>query len=241
MQVEELKNYGKDLISINEQSEIPFRKKLAILAPILGYLGAVIKILGVKGMLQLVRDVKDEVQRAETYNWNKLKEKGLSDEHLAGIIKKMAMAKVMAETVGMEKAAQLRNRLSDSIAIPVFEEAFAPPEVFVQCGGGDFLPAFKKYYVAMMTAMAQKGLEQAQVTEDTEDVFQLNVDYCAWAEVARALGDPRYCYYSTCYGDEVYFPDLCAKVGFEFERKGTLAQGAPVCDFRFTRKRQGEK
>jgi hypothetical protein len=88
----------------------------------------------------------------------------------------------------------------------------------------------------MIQAMAQKGLEEAPVVQDEEDVFQLNVTYCAWAEVARALGNPYYCYYSTCYGDKVFFPDLCRKAGFEFERKGTLAQDAPFCDFRFVRK-----
>jgi hypothetical protein len=237
MKVEELKHYGKDIISINEQSKMPFRKKLALLMPVLGYLGSVIKVLGMAGTLQLVRGVKEEIRKAERLDWHRLKEKGISDKHFEGIIKKMALAKVMAEMMGLEKAAQLRNRLSHSISIPVFEEMFAPAEVFVQCGGGDFLPAFKKYYVAMMTTMEEKGLEEAEVAENTEDVFQLNVTYCAWAEVARALGNPHYCYYSTCYGDEVFFPDLCTKVGFEFERKGTLAQGAPVCDFRFTRKR----
>ena len=236
MRVEGLKHYAKDIISISEQSKMSFRKKLSLLVAVLEYIGAVIKTLGLRGTFRLVREVKKEIRKAAMYDWSRLKEKGILDKHLEGIIKKIALAKVMAEMLGIEKAARLRNQLSHRIAITVFAEMFAPAEVFVQCGEGDFLPAFKKYYVAMMEAMVQKGLEEVEVAEDEEDVFQLNVTYCAWAEVARALGDPYYCYYSTCYGDEVYFPDLCAKVGFKFERKGTLAQGLPVCDFRFTRK-----
>jgi hypothetical protein len=112
---------------------------------------------------------------------------------------------------------------------------FAPADVFLQCGGGEFLPPFKQYYVALVQAMTDKGLEEAEVFEDTQDVFQLNVTYCAWAEVAKEMGNPAYCYYSTCYGDEVFFPHLAAQAGFAFERKGTLAQGAPACDFRFKR------
>ena len=65
----------------------------------------------------------------------------------------------------------------------------------------DFLPAFKKYYIAMMESMSQKGLEKAEIAEDKKDVFQLNVTYCAWAEVAKAIGNPYYCYYSTCFGN----------------------------------------
>ncbi|MBN2004586.1 MAG: L-2-amino-thiazoline-4-carboxylic acid hydrolase, partial [Anaerolineae bacterium] len=237
MRVEELQHYGKDLFSISEQSKLPLRKKLAIAVPFMEYMRDVVRTLGLKRTRRFVGEVKEEIQRAEMCDWSKLKEKGISDAHLGEIIKKIALAKKMAETMGMEKAARLRNKLSRSIAIPVFEETFAPAEVFIQCGDGDFLPAFKKYYGAMMEAMAQKGLEEAEVVEDKPDVFQLNVTYCAWAEVAKGLGDPYYCYYSTCYGDEVYFPYLCSKAGFEFERNGTLAQGAPVCDLRFTRKR----
>jgi hypothetical protein len=148
----------------------------------------------------------------------------------------MAFAKAMAQMMGLEQAAQLRNKLSDDISVAVFEEMFAPAEVFIQCGEGGFLPSFKRYYVAMMKAMSDKGLEDAEVVFDEPNVFQLNVTYFAWAEVAEVLGDPYYCYYSTCYADEVFFPDLCEKAGFVFERTGTLAQGAAVCDFRFVRK-----
>lgn len=235
MKVEELKNYGKDILSIQEQSKMPLGKKLRLLMPILGYLGALSKTLGVRGTIRLIQEARKEMEKAREYDWSDLKRRGLSQTDLEGIMRKIALAKVMAETMGMEKAAQLRNELSHTISIPVFEDMFAPPEVFVQCGDGDFLPPFKKYYAAMMDAMARRGLEEAQVVQDTEDVFQMNVTYCAWAEAAKVFGNPHYCYYSTCYGDEVFFPHLCAKVGFKFERNGTLAQGAPVCDFRFTR------
>jgi hypothetical protein len=238
MRVEQLEHYGKDLLTIGEGSEIPFRNRLRLLPPVLRYLGATVRELGLTGTLQLVRKLREEIQRAEGYDWTKLKETGISDEHLAAIIKKIAMAKVMADTIGLERAAQLRQGLSQAISVPVFEEMFAPAHVFIQCGEGDFLPAFKNYYVAMMEAMARKGLEQAEVVIDKADEFQLNVTYCAWAEVARVMGDPAYCYYSTCYGDEVFFPHLCKQAGFDFQRQGTLAQGASVCDFRFTRKSQ---
>lgn len=234
--VEDLIHYGKDIISISEDSTMSFLKRLSLVMPILGYVISVIKALGIKGSFSLIKEVKEEIREAEKYDWSRLEEKGISDKHLKLIIKKIVLAKVMAERLGMEKAAQLRNNLSQKIAIPVFEEMFATAEVFVHCGNGDFLPAFKKYYIAMMESMSQKGLEEAEVAEDKEDVFQLNVTYCAWAEVAKVMGNPYYCYYSTCFGDEVFFPHLCKRAGFEFERKGTLAQGASACDFRFSRK-----
>lgn len=234
--VEDLEHYGKDIFSISEDSTMSFLKRLSLVLHVLGYVISVIKALGLKGSLSLIRKVKEEIRKAEKHDWSRLKDKGISDRHLNLIIKKIVVAKVMAEKLGMEKAAQLRNNLSQKIAIPVFEEMFATAEVFVHCGNGDFLPAFKKYYIAMMESMSQKGLEEAKVIEDEKDTFQLNVTYCAWAEVAKSIGNPYYCYYSTCFGDEVFFPYLCKRAGFEFERKGTLAQGASACDFRFSRK-----
>jgi hypothetical protein len=105
MKVEELKHYGKDIISISEQSKMSFRKKLSLLVAVLEYIGAVIKTLGLRGTFRLVREVKEEIRKAAMYDWSRLKEKGISDKHLEGIIKKIALAKVMAEMLGIEKAA----------------------------------------------------------------------------------------------------------------------------------------
>ena len=58
MRVEELRNYGKDLLTVGEGSDIPFRKRLELLAPVLRYLGAIVRMLGPKETLQLVREVK---------------------------------------------------------------------------------------------------------------------------------------------------------------------------------------
>jgi hypothetical protein len=233
--VEQLEHYGKDLLTIQGQARIPLGHKLRLLGATSTYLRGILKTLGLGGTVRLVRGVKQEIAQAQTRDWTRLEAKGISRDHLQAIVNKIALAKVMAETMGLERASQLRRAFSAQISIPVFEEMFAPADVFLQCGKGDFLPPFKQYYGALMDAMAEKGLEQAEVVEDTEDVFQLNVTYCAWAEVAKEMGNPAYCYYSTCYGDEVFFPHLVAQAGFAFERQGTLALGAPACDFRFTR------
>lgn len=236
MKVEELEHYGKDILTIAEDSQMPLGQKLALLGPVLYYLGGVIRTLGLKGTIHMVRGVKEEIASAQELDWSSFKAKGISDDHLQQIIKKIAMSKVMVEMMGLEKAAQLRNGLSQKISIPVFETMFAPASVFVEIGDGDFLLPFKQYYTAMMDAMAEKGLEVAEVVIDEADEFQLNVTWCAWAEAAKMMGNGECCYYSTCYGDEVFFPHFCEQAGFDFERKSTLALGAPVCDFRFTRK-----
>ena len=242
MNVEVLPNYGKDILTISKDTRTTLGQKVTLFGPALAYLGSVVLALGLRGTVQLVKNVKLEIANAQSLDWSALKARGIAEKDLQGIIKKIAMAKVMAEMMGLEKAAALRRRLSGRISIPVFEEMFAPAAVFVEIGSGDFLPPFRQYYVAMMDAMAARGLEEAEVVIDEADDFQLNVTWCAWAEVAKKMGDGRYCYYSTCYGDEVFFPHLSQQAGFRFKRESTLALGAPVCDMRFTRKiTKGEK
>jgi len=240
MNVQALPNYGKDILTISADSEMTFGEKLSMLGSVLSYLGGVIGELGLGGTVQMVRRVKEEIARAQDLNWSGFKAKGISDDHLQQVIRKIAMSKVMAEMMGMEKAAALRNALSHKISIKAFEAMFSPASVFVEIGGGDFLPPFKQYYVAMMDAMAEKGLEVAEVVIDEADDFQLNVTWCAWAEAAKLMGNGEVCYFSTCYGDEVFFPHFCEQAGFDFKRESTLALGAPVCDFRFTRRMESE-
>lgn len=235
MNVEELKNFGKDIMTIQKEMKVPLNKKLKIVKAAAAYLAGIVRELDPLGFIELIKKMKQEIKTAKTMNWTYLKQKGISQKDLDSIIKKIVLAKVTGEMMGIEKAGQLWNRFSQKISYDVMEEIFAASDDFIKCGDGDFLCPFKKYYIALQDAMAKRGLQKAEVIEDTKDTFQINITYCAWVEVAKALGNPYYCYYSACYGDEVFFPKLSMKAGFEFSRKGTLALGCPACDMRFSR------
>lgn len=216
-------------------SQVPPLEKLKLLPAFLSYYVNLVRALGPSGVLRLRRDAQKELEHWLQQDWTHLRQRGLSQENLERILKEMSMAKVMAKALGLKKAAQLRRRLSSRVAEAVLQAVFAPPEVFIELGDGDFLPPFKKYYSALLDAMDREGLQTGLIVEDTPDLLQVNLTYCAWAEVAKVMGNPLYCYYSTCYGDEVYFPKLAAAGGFKFERYGTLGQGEPGCDHRFKR------
>ena len=196
---------------------------------------SIIKALGLIGFIRFIKEYKRQVNTATKRDWSRLKTKGISQANLNLIIKKIVMSKVLADKLGLEEAFRLRNRLSDKIAYDVLEEVFAPAKVFMACGKGDFLKAFKEYYSALCRAMDRAGLESGEIVKDTEDEFQLNITYCAWCEVAKTLGNAYLCYYATCYGDEVFFPKLCEDTGFEFTRTGTLTTGNSACDMKFSR------
>lgn len=235
MPVEDLYNYGQDVFSMRKNSQVPPLKKLKLLPAFLSYYGSLVRALGLPGVLALRREALREFEYWRQQDWTHLRQRGLSQENLERIIKEMSIAKVMAETLGLKKAAHLRRRLSSQVADAVLQAVFAPPEVFIALGDGDFLPPFKKYYAALLEAMEREGLQAGTIVEEDLDLLQVHITYCAWAEVAKVLGNPLYCYYSTCYGDEVYFPKLAAAGGFQFERYGTLGQGEAGCDHRFRR------
>ena len=235
MKVENLYNYGQDIFSMRANAQVPPLEKLRLLPAFLVYYASLVQALGLGGVWRLRGAARAEFERRCAQDWSHLRQAGLSQTNLERILKEMCMAKIMADALGLKKAAHLRRRLSNRVSHAVLRAVFAPPEVFMACGGGDFLPAFKQYYTAYLGAMARSGLQAGLVVEDSPDVLQINITYCAWAEIAKAMGNPLYCYYSTCYGDEVFFPRLVEAAGFKFERYGTLGTGEPSCDHHFVR------
>jgi len=233
--VEDLYNYGQDVFTMRANAQVPPLEKLRLLPAFLTYYLNLFRSLGFAGMWRLRQSARLEFEHWRLHDWRQLHDAGLTKENLDRILKEMCLAKTMAEVLGLKKAAQLRRRLSDRVSYAVLRAVFAPPEAFVACGEVDFMGAFKKFYLAYLEAMHHAGLQSAQVVEDTPDIFQVNITYCAWAEIAKVIGNPLYCYYSTCYGDEVFFPRLVETGGFKFERYGTLGQGEPNCDHRFVR------
>lgn len=238
MKVENLKNYGKDIISIQKESKLPLKKKFLIIRHTISFLFSLIKEMNFMGFIRFIKLYKKEKEKALKLDWTHIEQTGISKENLSSVIAKEVMAKVLVDSIGLDKASRLRNNLSDNIAYHVLEHVFATPEEYIECGKGDFLSAFKEYYIALGSAMEKAGLEKCEISIDTKDCFQLNITYCVYYEVSKTLGFPHLCYYATCYGDEVFFPKLCEQAGFKFERDGTLATGKPVCDMRFVRQKQ---
>jgi hypothetical protein len=73
MNVTELENCGKDILSM--QSQMSLREGLMLLGPVSGYLGSILKVLGPGGTVRLVKGVKEEIQQADTRDWAGLKVK----------------------------------------------------------------------------------------------------------------------------------------------------------------------
>jgi hypothetical protein len=233
MNVEELPNYGKGAVEFMSDPELmKWGRKLMM--------REFRRELGLIGLLKMGWRMRKEASRMKKHDWSRLRERGLTDqEFLDWLIESMAGMKALADMLGMERASEVFRRIDDRIAYDMSTAAMPSIEELKACG--DAFKAFKEYWKAANAANERAGLHEIEIVEDTDDVFVCNYKYCVWREIANEFGDPYLCYPSSCYGDEVWIPRFAHEGGWEFKRTGTLATGAPFCDFRFERLPSGDK
>ena len=228
MRVEDLRNYGKGLKDSVPDAEGMAKMKKAGEA----MRSELRRELGRMGMFRFRGRSRQEIKSMRSRDWSALREHGLTGEGLLdGIIQRIAVIKTLADMFGMERATEIQCRLLDQNMYDMMAALFPTTEDYRACG--DYFEAFKAYSKASYNANVRAGLHRMEIVEDTPNVLAFNITYCAWHEVAKEFGDPYLCYPSTCYGDEAYVPRALAGSGCVFKRTGTLAMGAPVCDFRF--------
>jgi len=227
MKVEELTNYGKGFVET--MTDIEFMKRVRKLV-----MREFRRELGLIGLLKMGWRMRKEARRMKKHDWSRLRERGFTDQgSLDWLIESMAVMKALADMLGMERASEVFRRVHDRTAYDLMTSQFPSVEEFKACG--DAFKAFKEYFKASNAAYERAGLNEIEIAEDTDDVFVCNYKYCVWREVAKEFGDPYLCYPSSCYSDEAWMPRFATEGGWKFKRTGTLATGAPFCDFRFER------
>ena len=228
MRVQDLRNYGKGLLDSEPDPEMMERKD-KIRKRMLRQLE---RQLGHTGTMELMSRTKEEAERVKERDWSILSKRGLHDKRfIESAIRRIALMKALADMVGMEKASAIQCKLVEKTIWELMSPMWPSVEDYKQCG--NFFESFKEYTKASMAANVRAGLHDMEIVEDSPTVLAFNVKYCVWYEVAKLYGDPYLCYPSTCYGDEVTIPRVLSQAGCQFKRSGTLAQGAPVCDFTY--------
>jgi hypothetical protein len=233
MKVEELRNYGKGFGEIMTAPEFVKRTSKTMRREFRRELGLI-------GLLKMGLRMRKEARRMKKHDWSRLRERGFTDQgFLDWLIESMAAMKALADMLGMERASEVFRRIWDRTAYELMALLYPSVEEFKACG--DAFKSYKEYTKAGNAVNERDGLHEVEIAEDTDDVFVYNIKYCVWREVANEFGDPYLCYPSSCYSDEVWMPRVATEGGWEFKRTGTLATGAPVCDFRFERLSGGDK
>ena len=228
MRVEDLNNYGKGLL--DSEPDPAMIERAGNIRRIMRQ--ELERELGHTGTTELMFRMKEETERMKAQDLSILKERGLRDQRfIESVIKRIALMKSLADMIGVEKASALQCRLVDKTIWELMSPMWPSVDDYKACG--NFFEAFKKYSKASMAANARAGLHDVEIVKDSPTVLAFDIKYCVWHEVAKAFGNPYLCYPSTCYGDEVTIPRVLSQAECRFKRAGTLAQGAPVCDFRY--------
>jgi hypothetical protein len=235
MRVEDLRNYGKGLIDsipdpgmIEREGRVRRRMHQELE-----------RELGSTGVTELMSRMKEEAEHMKAQDLSSLKERGLRDQRfMASVIKRIALMKALADMIGMENASALQCRLVENTIWELMSPMWPSVDDYKSCG--NFFEAFKQYNKTTMAANVRAGLHGMEIVEDSPTVIAYNINYCVWHEAAKLFGDAYLCYPSTCYSDEVTIPRVLSQMGGRFKRTGTLAQGAPVCDFRYELLAPGE-
>lgn len=189
--------------------------------------------VGPFGLIKVIQRTNMEVGRMKARDWSALKAHGFDSPALLDmIVRNTASMRVLADMVGMDRTKRALGRLMEDTITERAAAMFVPIERFLECQ--DRFAGFRDYFRAYTDASAREGVLEIRMKEDTDAVLAFDVTYCVWYEVARAFGDPALCYPS-CHNDDAFYPKAGARLGFRFTRTGTLASGAPVCDFRFER------
>jgi hypothetical protein len=165
-----------------------------------------------------------------TYDFSAVRARGLSEKDLRVILDRMLTGDEMAKEMGLEKARGLRMAASKAIANDYFGSVFPTREYLEQCPGS-FGPNFKAFVAAFIAASGRKGIQGGCIIEPSPNMFIQRIEFCAMAEVAEILGNRDLCYWNGCVADDFFFPGYLAEAGGRYWREGTLATGAPTCDF----------
>jgi len=228
VKVENLKNYGLSLTDAGD-----------VIPPgvIAGIKKAAMKVMlrraGLLGLARFMWALRGERKRLLAHDYVVAREHGLtSQSFLESRIQSAATFAAMARAVGEEKAMEIQMEIVESVAAELMAFIFPSVDELKACG--DPFVAFKEYMKAGNAANVVAGVHEVETVEDTPDVYRFDVTYCAYHSIPDEAGWGAACLPS-CYGDDLFFPGLCAPIGARFVRAGTLARGDKVCDFRFER------
>jgi len=226
--IKNLKNFGRPLSDILTIVEKEHRKEIDAIGDKI-----IRNHLGLYKTIQFMISTIFETRRMSRIDLTSVRKKGLTNENfIKSQVEFAAMYSALSKTAGKERALELFKMIIDRVA-PIAYPAMFPSAEDLKLTG-DPWEAWKAYFVALAEACNRAGCNVYEVVENDDETFLMNGTYCAWYEIAKLLGVKEACL-PRCYGDDLYFPGACRKIGIEFTRKTTLARGGDCCDFRFDR------
>ncbi len=229
MNVESLKNFGRPYSETMTEIPADLRRRMR-------REGARVlrRHLGLLGLLRCGFLAWREERRMRRADLDAIRARGLRNEaFVAFLVQNTALFSATARIVGIDRAKAIHREIMDRIATPLNDEILPATADFERFD--DPFDAFRHWMRAFLEAEREAGLHDYRIVEDSDDALAIDMTYCAFCEVPKALGARDACD-SGCYSDEVSLPGLLEPFGVRFVRTRTLARGGRHCDFRFERK-----
>ena len=176
-------------------------------------------------------------RRARGIDLTGFRKRGLNNERFINTqLNYLALFVTLQDITNTERAIEIAKDVMEKTAREPLLLCL-PPQEDVRATGAPF-EVFRQYLRAMPAAACSGGCHEIRISEDTPETFQLDVTWCVWLELARAMRVPEACL-PNCYSDDLVFPDYFGDLGIKYKRTQTLAGGGRCCDFRFERSSGG--
>ncbi|MBI2418571.1 MAG: L-2-amino-thiazoline-4-carboxylic acid hydrolase [Ignavibacteriales bacterium] len=172
-----------------------------------------------------------EKKRAEKLDLAEILQKGMRNKaFIKQQLEYIALFSAIKKTVGKNLAISIMYKVMDATAVEGL--LLSLPKVEDIKNAGEPFEVFRLFFEAMPRASKKAGCLDVTIIENSEKVLQSHTHWCIWFELAKKMQVPEACI-PNCYADDLAFPDYFNALGIHYSRKGTIANGAPCCDFKF--------
>lgn len=225
MKVENLRGYGLAASDVEGQWDQSVKKRLRKTAQ-----DIVMRNLTFSERLKVGFRFMKEKKRAAALDLSDLYKKGMTNKaFLKQQLEYICLFSAVANVKGKDSAIKIMYSVMDSTADALL---LALPEIEDLKSCGEPFEVFRKFFARHPEAAKKAGCHELDVTEYSESAVQMNIHWCVWLELAARMNVPEACI-PNCYADDLVYPDYFSALGIKYTRKGTLANGCSMCDFRF--------
>lgn len=185
-------------------------------------------------LLQKIRVLflfEKEKKRAIHLDLSDLEKRGMrNNTFIKQQLEYLSLFSALKKVLDEDTALKIMYEVMDATAREAF--LLLLPDTEELKNSGEPFEVFRKFFRVQPDACRNAGCLEMKITEDTSEILQFDIYWCAWLVLANRMGVPEACI-PNCYADDLVYPEYFNSLGIKYSRSGTLAKGNSCCDFRF--------
>jgi len=175
-----------------------------------------------------------EKKRSKSIDLSSIRAKGMSNENFINQqLEYLSLYSALRIAVGAVKAHEIALKIMDATAREALLASIPTQEDIRKVG--DPFNVYRSYFEVSPESSRKAGCHEVTIAENSDTVYQFDIHWCVWFEMAKLFGVPEACI-PNCYSDDLAYPEYFASLGLKYSRTSTLAMGGTHCDFRIERK-----